>query len=67
MKVLIVSNNVYMRGNGICTAVLSLVERLRERGIEVKVMACENPVSEGLQPDFPLKHFKFPFFEPLIY
>ena len=67
MKVLIVSNNVYMRGNGICTAVVSLARRLQKRGVDVRVMACENPDSEGEQPDFPLKHFKFPFFEPLIY
>ena len=56
-----------MRGNGICTAVVSLARRLQKRGVDVRVMACENPDSEGEQPDFPLKHFKFPFFEPLIY
>lgn len=67
MKVLIVCNNAYMRGNGICTAVMSLVKRLKEKGIEVRLMACENPDSEGEQPEFPLKHFKFPFFEPIIY
>ena len=43
MKVLVVCNNAYMRGNGVCTAVVSLVKRLREKGIEVRVMACENP------------------------
>lgn len=66
MRVLIVSNNVYMRGNGVCTAVVSLVRRLQERGIEARVMACENPDPQGQQPYYPLKHFKFPFFEPLI-
>ena len=29
MKVLIVCNNAYLRGNGICTAVLSLFGRLK--------------------------------------
>ena len=56
-----------MRGNGICTAVLTLVKRLRERGVETRLMACENPNPEGPQPEYPLKHFKFPFFEPIIY
>ena len=67
MRILIVSNNVYMRGNGVCTAVVSLVRRLQEQGVEVRVMACENPDPEGQQPHYPLKHFKFPLFEPLIY
>ena len=35
MKVLVVCNNAYMRGNGVCTAVVSLVKRLREKGIEM--------------------------------
>ncbi len=55
-----------MRGNGICTAVLSLVGRLQKEGVEVRVMSCANPDSSGKQPDYPLKHFKFPIFEPLI-
>ena len=56
-----------MRGNGVCTAVLSLVDRLKARGIEARLMACVNPDTEGKQPEYPLKHFKFPFFEPIIY
>ena len=67
MKILIVCNNAFMRGNGVCTAVLSLVDRLKARGIEARLMACVNPDTEGKQPEFPLKHFKFPFFEPIIY
>ena len=66
MRILIVSNNVYMRGNGVCTAVVALVRRLQAQGIEARVMACENPDPKGKQPDYPLKHFRFPFFEPLI-
>jgi hypothetical protein len=46
---------------------MSLVKRLKEKGIEVRLMACENPDPEGEQPEFPLKHFKFPFFESIIY
>ena len=56
-----------MRGNGLCTAVLALARRLRESGVEVRLMACENPDPKGEQPEYPLKHFKFPFFEPIIY
>ncbi len=66
MKILIVCNNAYMRGNGICTAVLSLVSRLQKEGIEARIMSCANPDLSGKQPEYPLKHFKFPIFEPLI-
>ena len=67
MKVLIVCNNAYMPGNGICTAVLSLADRLKQEGIAVRLMACENPDPKGPQPEYRLKHFKFPFFESIIY
>lgn len=66
MKVLIVSNNVYLRGNGVCTAVQSLKSRLIKEGVDVRILACENPEKEGSQPDYPLKHFVFPIFEPII-
>ena len=66
MKVLIVCNNAYMRGNGLCTAVLALVRRLKASGVEARLMACENPDPKGEQPEYPLKHFKFPLFEPII-
>ena len=49
MKILIVCNNAFMRGNGVCTAVLSLVDRLKARGIEARLMACVNPDTEGKQ------------------
>jgi glycosyltransferase involved in cell wall biosynthesis len=66
MKVLIVSNNYYLRGNGVCTAVQALRSRLIEKGVEVRILACENTEADGAQPDYPLKHFKFPIFEPII-
>lgn len=66
MKILIVSNNYYLRGNGVCTAVQALKSRLTEKGIDVRVLACENSEGGGAQPDYPLKHFKFPIFEPII-
>ena len=56
-----------MRGNGICTAVLSLTRRLKDAGVEVRIMASANPDRDSKdQPEYPLKHFKFPFFEPMI-
>ena len=67
MNVLIVCNNAYMPGNGLCTAVRTLKEQLREAGIEARVMASPNPVEGGQQPDYCLGHFRFPMFESLIY
>ena len=66
MKILIVCNNVYMRGNGVSSAVTSLRERLLEQGVEVRLLACENPEKGGHQPDYALRHFVFPIFEPII-
>ena len=66
MKVLIVCNNVYMRGNGVSSAVTSLRSRLIGEGIDVRLLACENPEEGGMQPDYPLPHFVFPIFEPII-
>lgn len=36
------------------------------RQVEVRLMAIANPDPDGPQPDYPLKHFKFPVFEPVI-
>ena len=43
MKVLFVCNNAYMKGNGLCTAVVALRTRLIHSGIDVRIFACENP------------------------
>lgn len=67
MKVLIVCNNAFYRGNGLCTAVQTLHKELNAAGIEARIMACANPEEGGPQPEYPLKHFKFPFFEKIIY
>ena len=66
MKILIVCNNVYMRGNGVSSAVTSLRERLIDAGMDVRLIACENPEEDGKQPDYALRHFVFPLFEPII-
>lgn len=66
MKILIVCNNVYKRGNGVSSAVLSLQSRLVEMGLEVRMLTCENPDRHSAQPEYPLKHFVFPLVEPII-
>ena len=66
MKVLIVSNNAYIKGNGVCTAIVALRSRLINQGIDVRILACENPDKQGPQPEYPQGHFVFPIFEPII-
>jgi glycosyltransferase involved in cell wall biosynthesis len=34
--------------------------------VDARLMAVRNPDPDGPQPDFPLGHFKFPIFEPII-
>ena len=67
MKILIICNNAYHRGNGLCTAIQTLLSKLREHGVEARLMACANPDPDGPQPDYVLGHFKFPLFENIIY
>jgi len=66
MKVLFVTNNAYTRGNGLSTSVRNTVRNLREYGVDVRLMAAANPDPDGPQPDFPLKQWKIPLFEPII-
>ncbi len=66
MKILFVCNNAYTKGNGLTTSIQNTIKHLRERNLDVRLMAIANPDPEGPQPDFPLKHFKFPLFEPII-
>ena len=66
MKVLFVCNNAYMKGNGLCSAVVALRTRLIHSGIDVRILACENPDKQGPQPDYPQEHFVFPIFEPIV-
>lgn len=66
MKVLFVCNNAYNRGNGLSTSVKNTLRALREKGIDARLMSVRNEDPDGPQPDFPLEHFKFPIFEPII-
>ena len=55
-----------MRGNGVSTAVLSLISRLKDEGIDVRLLASCNPDKDGPQPDYALQPFKIPGFQNLI-
>ena len=67
MKILFVCNNAYHKGNGLSVSVQSTMKMLREHGVDARLMAIRNADPAGPQPDFPLGHFKFPIFEPIIY
>lgn len=66
MRVLFVCNNAFNPGNGLSVSARNTIRHLRERGIDARLMAVANPNPGGPQPDFPLRHFKFPVFEPVI-
>ena len=66
MKVLIVCNDAFSKGNGLHTVMQSLLPRLKYAGIEARLMSARNEDRNGLQPDYPLEHFRFPIFDSLI-
>ena len=68
MKVLFVCNNAYNQGNGLAVSIHNTMRKLRDHGVDARLMAIRNLYDEnGPQPDFPLDHWKFPIFEPIIY
>lgn len=66
MKVLFVINNFYTKGNGLCASARRTVKKLKERGIDVRILSGKNPDPNGEQPDYFLDDFKMPIFNPLI-
>ena len=66
MKVLFVYNSAFLPGNGISTSVRVTTKRLREAGLDVKILSAENADPDGHQPDFRLRRLHFPIFQPLI-
>lgn len=66
MKVLFVCNNVYIPGNGICTSARTTTRFLKEAGIDVRLLSSENIDPNGDQPEFRLKRYHFPIFQPII-
>lgn len=65
MKILLTCNGL-LKGNGLRSAVLSLKSKLQEEGLEVKILSSINDDKYDVQPDFPLGHFIFPIFEPIV-
>ncbi len=66
MKILFVINNYYIRGNGISASGRRTVAELKKLGEDVRILAGPNPDPNGPQPDFPLKEYIFPIFQPII-
>lgn len=66
MKILYVCNNLALPGNGISTSARNITAALRKEGVEVRVLAGENSNPDGIQPEYRLKHFYFPVFQPII-
>ncbi len=66
MKVLFVVNGFYAKGNGLSGSARRTVRKLKEAGIDVKVLSGANTNPNGPQPDFVLKDFKVPVFDKLI-
>lgn len=66
MKILFVTNNISVPGNGICTSVNTTVRHLKERGIDARFLSGISNDPEAPQPDFPLQKLHFPIFQPII-
>ena len=66
MKILFVINNMYVRGNGLDAATRRTVHELKAAGEDVRVLSGCDPTKPGQHPEFPLKEFKFPFFQGII-
>jgi glycosyltransferase involved in cell wall biosynthesis len=65
MKILFVINNFFVTGNGLAASARRTVQALRDAGHEVRILSGCKPTDQP-QPDYPLKEFVFPIFQPLI-
>ena len=66
MKILFVLNNYYSTGNGLSASARRTVAALKEAGEEVRVLSGPNHTPGGPQPEYLLKDFYFPIFQPII-
>lgn len=66
MKVLFVINGYYTKGNGLSGSARRTVKKLKEAGIDVKVLSVRNSDPNGPQPDFVLSDFHIPLFDTLV-
>ena len=66
MKILFILNNYYGMGNGLSASARRTVQALRDAGQEVRVVSGPNSDPAGPKPDYELKWFHFPIFQPII-
>ena len=66
MKVLFVINGFYARGNGLSGSARRTVKKLKEAGVDVRVLSGANPNPDGPQPEYVLKDYHMPVFDKLI-
>ena len=69
LKILLVINDLYTRGNGLAASARRTISLLRERGHDVRVLSA--PPRHGDDcgvgvPDYPLPHLRIPLVAPLI-
>lgn len=65
MKILFVINNFFIPGNGISASARRTLKALRDAGEDVRLLSGCKPTDQP-QPDYPLKEFHFPLFQPII-
>ena len=66
MKVLFVVNNFYAKGNGLSFSAQRTVKKLKEAGIEIKILSGANPDKNGPEPEFLLKDYVVPVFDKIV-
>ena len=66
MKILLVINNFYMKGNGMAASARRTAQYLEDAGHEVRVLSGPNKNADQPQPYYQLKEFIFPLFQPTI-
>ena len=66
MKILFVINSYYAVGNGMAASARRTAKYLKEAGHDVRILSGPNLIAAEPQPEFPLKEFVFPVFQPII-
>ncbi len=66
MKVLFVINGFFQKGNGLSGSARRTFKKLKEAGIDIRVLSCENQDPNGPQPEYRLKDYHVPVFDKLI-
>lgn len=66
MKVLLVINGFFQKGNGLSGSARRTFRKLREAGIDVRVLSGDNPNPDGPKPEYVLEDYHMPVFDKLI-